>query len=171
MILQPYYSHITIILQLPYDLITTLSLKGEALYTTLIGRCPINCDKSVTYHSSNTVMPMKKPGEQRSLRKAVAETAWFYADLMKPPSVIPELEYLKPEEWQKKLEKSEHTFTARKSNDIVKNITTVRNSQYLQCTEKDVEVGTMETAAFKLLNSLYRVSDPFAFRVETRPSH
>ena len=51
MILQPYYSHITIILQLPYDLITTLSLKGEALYTTLIGRCPKNCDKSVTYHS------------------------------------------------------------------------------------------------------------------------
>jgi hypothetical protein len=120
---------------------------------------------------SNTVMPMQKPGEQRSLRKPVAETAWFYADLLKPPAVIPKLEYLKPEEWQKKLEKSERTFTARKSNDIVKNITTVRNSQYLQCTEKDVEVGTMETAAFKLLNSLYRVSDLLCFSSETRPSH
>jgi len=107
---------------------------------------------------SNTVLPKQKPGEQTSLRKPVSETAWFYADLLKPPANPPALVHLGSLEWQKKLDASQRTFTKRKSNEIIKHITTVRNSQYLQCNEEDVELGTMETAAYKLLNSLYRVS-------------
>lgn len=106
----------------------------------------------------NHSKPVQKAGDQTSLDKPISKREWFFADLLDDPTNPAPLSLPSYTDLQKMLDASHQTFTTRKSNEITRTITAVQGSQYLLCEDEGVDPGVMETAGYKLLKALYKVS-------------
>jgi hypothetical protein len=117
-------------------------------------------DYLFTIAKSNTVEEAPKPSVQAPIRKPISKKEWFFADLIDVDKDPLPLRPATFKELQEKLDSSHVTFANRKNNEIGRNLGGIMNSKYIACSEDDADPGTLETAAYLLLNALNVVSFP-----------